>query len=304
MSIIVPCRNEDRYLQRCLESLSDQDFPRSDYEIIVVDNGSTDRSLEIAKSKSDIVIVAPNINVGAVRNRGAERAKGETIVFIDADCTVDSQWLNRAYKLSCESPNTVFGGGAALPKKATWVERYWLLEGENGLALPTELIGCSIVLSNSNFKSLQFNEELSSGEDTDLSKKLRKKNKNILITHDLDVIHFGNAKTIREFVKRQTWHAQCYKNKNLKNATDPIFITLIFYSTIIILSTLHLVKYQEISYTLLALALVTPAILTIKRYFRAKRRPKTITELPISYFLDTIYIFGRTLGLIKRNSDI
>lgn len=303
LSIIVPCRNEDRYLKYCLDSISDQDFPRSEYEIIVVDNGSTDRSLEIANSMADNVIIAKNKKVGAVRNIGAKCAQGDTIIFIDADCTIDNQWLSRAYKFSSENPTIVFGGGAALPEKANWIERYWLLEGDNGLALPTELIGCSIILSRSNFKNLQFNEQLSSGEDTRFSKELREKGINIVITHDLDVVHLGNAKTIKEFIERQSWHAQSYKKNKLKNITDPVFVTVIFFAAVSILSIVHILQYNKISNTLILLTLITPLTLTIKRYWRAKRRPNGIIELPISYFIDTLYIFGRIIGITKRNSD-
>jgi glycosyltransferase involved in cell wall biosynthesis len=93
VSIIVPCFNEEECLGECLGSLLGMNYPVSKWEIIVVDNNSTDHSAQIAKSYPVCYLFEPNPGPSAARNRGAEVAKGEILAFVDADCIVEENWL-------------------------------------------------------------------------------------------------------------------------------------------------------------------------------------------------------------------
>lgn len=93
-SVIVPFHNEEDYIQSCVESLLSQEFPPEQYELIFVDNGSTDRSREIVAKYSKITLLRENIiNVYRARNQGLRNAQGQFIAFTDADCKVSTQWL-------------------------------------------------------------------------------------------------------------------------------------------------------------------------------------------------------------------
>jgi GT2 family glycosyltransferase len=86
VSVIVPFYNKGPYIRRCLESIAAQTF--TDFEAIVVDDGSTDGGTEIAESFADTrfhLIRQPNAGPGAARNRGICEATGETLAFLDAD---------------------------------------------------------------------------------------------------------------------------------------------------------------------------------------------------------------------------
>src|SRR5690554_450862 len=96
LSIIIPCYNEEKTIRSCLESILNQSTARENYEIIVVDNGSKDNSFSIASEISDKVILAPNKKVGAVRNLGALESTASWIAFVDADCSIDHDWIERA----------------------------------------------------------------------------------------------------------------------------------------------------------------------------------------------------------------
>jgi len=90
LSFVLPCYNMEKYLARCLDSLLAQDIPKEDYEIVVVNDGSKDGTLEIARTyetqHSNIrVIDKPNGGVGSARNRGLREAKGEYLYFFDPD---------------------------------------------------------------------------------------------------------------------------------------------------------------------------------------------------------------------------
>ena len=88
VSIIIPVYNAEKYLSQCLNSLLEQTF--ADFEIICVDDGSTDNSLMILKEyeqKDDRIIVIEQKNqyAGVARNNGMKRAKGKYLLFLDAD---------------------------------------------------------------------------------------------------------------------------------------------------------------------------------------------------------------------------
>ena len=126
ISVVIPVYNEERYLGACLTSLAKLDYPDSEVEIILVDNGSTDRSLDIAGGYDVKVYECPGVTVGAVRNFGASKATGKLIVFIDSDCVVKPDWLHRGLSSLGEGVD-VAGGLYLLRERPSWIERYWIL---------------------------------------------------------------------------------------------------------------------------------------------------------------------------------
>jgi glycosyltransferase involved in cell wall biosynthesis len=98
LSIVVPVYNAEKYLNRCIDSLLNQDLDDDDYEIIIIDDGSVDNSLAIAQKylevKSNITVFSQkNLGVSVARNRGIELAKGEFLYFIDSDDYIVSNIL-------------------------------------------------------------------------------------------------------------------------------------------------------------------------------------------------------------------
>ena len=93
VSVVVASFNGARTLPACLNSLVQLNYP--DYEIILVDDGSTDNSLEIAKHFPDVRTIAHPTNQGlsVARNTGIAAARGEIIAFTDSDCRADEDWL-------------------------------------------------------------------------------------------------------------------------------------------------------------------------------------------------------------------
>lgn len=102
-SIVFPIYNVDKYLEKSVESVLKQDF--DSYELILVDDGSTDGSLRLAESyakkysKKIIVVKQKNAGAGMARNKGLMLASGKYIYFMDPDDWIDQGLLSRAYEL-------------------------------------------------------------------------------------------------------------------------------------------------------------------------------------------------------------
>ena len=115
-SIVVPVYNVENYLRGCLDSILAQTF--NDYELILIDDGSTDESPQICdeyskKDKRIHVIHKPNEGANSARNRGIFAAAGEYICLVDSDDTVQRDWLeqvNRSIVSAPEAPDLVVYG--------------------------------------------------------------------------------------------------------------------------------------------------------------------------------------------------
>lgn len=95
ISIVVPVRDEQGALQRCLAALNNQSVDRKEYEVIVVDDGSVDESGKVAALWGARVIRQNKRGAAAARNRGVREAQGEIVLFTDADCLAEKDWVER-----------------------------------------------------------------------------------------------------------------------------------------------------------------------------------------------------------------
>lgn len=109
-SVVIPARNEEGLIGACLGSLARQDYG-GPYEVIVVDNASTDRTAQIARSQGAIVVSEDNPGVCWARQRGTLRAEGEIIISTDADTTFAPGWLSRIDQMFREDPSLVAVAG-------------------------------------------------------------------------------------------------------------------------------------------------------------------------------------------------
>lgn len=85
LSVVVPALDEERRIEKCLESIIRQNVPHTSYEIIVVDGGSRDKTVEIARKYTDKVVLSDVRSIGYQQNVGAGYANGDILVFIHAD---------------------------------------------------------------------------------------------------------------------------------------------------------------------------------------------------------------------------
>jgi len=179
ISIVIPSFNEEERIERCLVSLVQQDFPREEYEIIVVDGGSKDKTREIAEKYADLVFIQTSPKVGGARNDGALRARGEIIATTDADTILPPDWLSRI-RQDFLDPEVVMLYGPVKPIEATIKNRFYLFLANSfahiGYLTGTILftLGCNSAFRAESFKKAGMYRVSDAGDDLEIAHRMRR----------------------------------------------------------------------------------------------------------------------------------
>jgi GT2 family glycosyltransferase len=114
ISVIIPTYNRPVDLKRCLDALTHEDYPRAQFEVIVVDDGSVIPMNDTVMPFQDRIAVSlirqPNSGPAAARNAGVAIARGRLLAFTDDDCAPSPQWLRELHEKSKQNPNAAIGG--------------------------------------------------------------------------------------------------------------------------------------------------------------------------------------------------
>ncbi len=183
ISIVVPAHNEENFIGATLDCLLHQDF-RGSYEIIVVDNASTDRTAEICRSKGVQVIAEPRKGVVFARQKGFLEAKASIIATTDADTEIPPNWLTWLYEGFQSCPRMVaFGGlyrlgdGSLFHRVGTriWLPLFCVLDN---VLIGGGLLGCNMAVRRNAFLACRgFNLDLKWNEDGEIARRLQKQGK-------------------------------------------------------------------------------------------------------------------------------
>lgn len=210
-SIVIPAKNEEANIVRCLDSLNVLEWDKQEYEVIVVDNGSSDRTVELARERGASVYVKPELTISGLRNFGASKAAGQVLAFLDADCAVVPRWLSAASEYLDETKGVVaFGSPVVLPETYTWVQRAWFnVRGKPGQVVEVEwLESANLFVRRSSFNAVGgFNESLVTCEDYDLTQKLKNVGR-LVSDYRVAAIHYREPSTVREFFKKEMWRGK------------------------------------------------------------------------------------------------
>ena len=115
ISVIIPALNSANTIRKTLSSIFSGEKPQKLFEVLIVDNGSTDGTLEIVKGFPARVCSCKKRGIGFARNLGTKKAKGEILCFVDSDCVVENDWLIRIFRFFEKYPETDGVGGPVLP---------------------------------------------------------------------------------------------------------------------------------------------------------------------------------------------
>ena len=150
ISVVVPAYNEEKLIGKCLDSLTHQDF-KLPYEIIVVDNNSTDRTAAIARQFNVSVVSEVCQNVVAARQKGSNVAHGKIVASVDCDATYPANWLRLVYETFVSNPKIVaVAGTPVLEKNPLWAF-WWYKAGFMCVNFLYQLTGQVIYIGAYNF---------------------------------------------------------------------------------------------------------------------------------------------------------
>ena len=210
LSIIIPVKNEARNLEACLRSIRDARSVDMAYEILVIDNGSEDETVNVAKKFAADVHIVPDVTVAALRNYGAERAQGKVLAFIDADCTLQPDWFDSVLPYIDDETVKCFGSPPGIPEQSTWVQECWYQIRKKGA--PTDppvkvdwLESMNLFVRRNTFNAVNgFDTSLETCEDYDLGVRIQKEG-DIWSDPSIKAIHHGEAHNVKRFYEKERW---------------------------------------------------------------------------------------------------
>ncbi len=208
ISIVIPVKDGGGDLARCLDGIARQRIDE-DVEVVVVDSGSSDGSVALARSRGAVVreIPAHRFSHGASRNLGASIAKGDVLVFISQDAyPVDERWLERLVKPLHEEPNVAGVYGRQLPHAGARPPEVYFLDFLYGptrrrqqaadvgsLNMQTTLFSnVNSAMSRAIWERFPFVEDIVMSEDQDFSRRVLLAGMQIAYEPDAAVRHSHN----------------------------------------------------------------------------------------------------------------
>lgn len=223
ISIIIRTKNEERWINRCISQILNQKISKT-YEIILVDSGSTDKTIEKAKKFDVSIINIDKYTPGFSINQGVERAKGNLIVLISAHAIpYGCNWLSNLIKPIYEEENVVATYGRQIP--AEWSDPNDIRDLSITFGLEDKLQKKDTFFHNANsaflkstWKTFKFDEFATNIEDRLWAEELIRNNLHIkyvansIIYHWHGIHHYGNFKRAKSTAKVVLESTSIFKN--------------------------------------------------------------------------------------------
>jgi cellulose synthase/poly-beta-1,6-N-acetylglucosamine synthase-like glycosyltransferase len=220
VTVVIPCRNEDRFIAKCLDSVLANDYPKDQLETLVVDGMSEDYTREIVRKYEDLypfvkVVENPKKIIPAAMNIGIRTARGDIIVKIDAHSTYASDYISKCVKFLTEYDADNVGGvlvtepneNTPVAKAIALVLAHSFGSGNSHFRVgsreprwsDTAAFGC---YRRDVFKRVGFyNEDLVRSSDMDLNTRLRRAGGKILLVPEIVAYYYPRSRLGDFFVR-------------------------------------------------------------------------------------------------------
>ena len=189
VSVVVCTYNRKNFLKDCLDSILEMDFPKTQYEILIVDGGSNDGTDAMCRELPGVrFVVEGRFGLAHARNRGADLAKGNIVAYTDDDCIVDKNWLKNLVRGFMQSTNVAAVGGPVfsmhpeiIPKKICVKAALGLFDEGSKMKFTRGIITSNAAFRKEIFQKIRFDESLGAsrrgklvlcGEDVDFCNSL------------------------------------------------------------------------------------------------------------------------------------
>ena len=310
VSIIIPVYNAEKTIAACLQAVLHQDYENV-LEVIAVDDGSTDRTPQIAKSFHQVRRFSQkNSGPAAARNRGIEESRGELIAFTDADCLPRADWISRLVKN--------VGG----PKVAVVAGSYGIVNVESSLAVSIHreihfrhhrlMPKFSKSFGSYNFCArrnvlvelggFDAGYRYASGEDNDLSYKVLKAGYKIYFEQDAVVDHY-HPEHVWRYLKGQFrhgfWRAKMYRDHpDMAKGDDYTFWKDMAEVPLSIISAMFFLGFLGHFIWLTFAGYAAFCVLFFIEFFYAFRVMEDLAYVPFWGSVTTLRAYFRTFGFL------
>jgi glycosyltransferase involved in cell wall biosynthesis len=223
ITLVVPVKNDAARLKTCLDSIA-RTAGSAAPEVVVADNGSTDRSPAVAAEAGARVLSVPNVPVGELRNIAARTATGSVLAFVDADHELEPGWFEAAAESFEDSGVGAAGALYLSPRDGTWVQRmYGALRGRTTGRSETGWLGSGNMLVRRDiFERLAgFDTRLEACEDVDLCRRIRAGGWKIIGDERFRSVHHGDPKTLRALFRAELWRGRDNLRVSFRSPFDP-----------------------------------------------------------------------------------
>ncbi|MBI5194986.1 MAG: glycosyltransferase [Nitrospirae bacterium] len=258
-SVIIPAYNAEGTIRKCLDALEKQNIPGDDYEVIVVDDGSIDKTPEIVKRFPVKYFPQPNKGPASARNRGAGEAKGEIILFTDADCVPQESWIKEMI-MPFKDPAVIAVKGAYKTNQKSLTARFAQAEFEERFEMLKKADSIDMVDTYSaafrkpaflSFGGFDPSFPVANNEDTELSYKMSRAGCKMVFNPAAIVFHLKHPDTIKKYARLKFWRGywriivyKRYPDKMFKDSYTPQTLKLQIFSLLLLLTSLPLIWLQ------------------------------------------------------------
>ncbi len=208
VAVVVPVFNERRYITRTLEHLLAQDYPRERYEVIVIDNGSTDGTLDAIQQFPVRLLHEEVKSSYAARNKGIRESSSEYVAMIDSDCAAEPGWLTSLIEADRYRGAGVVGGRVELsdPEKPTlgsflFRTRYSGAARRHGIEKKGTAPTCNLLVRRCVFDKIGLFEPTISGGDFSFTFSASQNGHRTIFAEDALAWHPSDMET-RAFTRR------------------------------------------------------------------------------------------------------
>ena len=314
ISVIIPVYNGEGIIGRCLESLMMQ--AKKPDEIILVDDGSSDRTKDVVRKYRDVILLEQmHKGPAAARNFGAKKSKGDILLFTDADCTLHENWVSEMAKPFGDKAIAGVQGRYSTTQKSV-MARFVQLEIEDRYDRMKRFKNIDFIGSYSAgykkdifIRSGGFDETfpVASGEDPELSFKLAKAGHK-MVFNDKAIVYHNHVSSLGPYLKqkfsRAYWRVLLYKKhpdkmKSESYTPQTLKIQIAFLYLSLLLAMLYfLIPPAAYLSLLFAILLIFSAIPLSLKNFRKDKIVGILTPF-ISILRTAVFSIGLVYGAIK-----
>jgi glycosyltransferase involved in cell wall biosynthesis len=304
ISVIIPAYNEERLIGECMDSIWDSDFPKGKIEIIVIDDGSTDKTVQIAEEKGARVLKQNHKGAGAARNLGVSKAKGGIIISMDADQLLHKNFLKeiervfKDKKIGGITPKEIAISKDDFISKSILVSTEWVRVDEKEMVSGDEHLGDVVRALRKNLFIEAKGMDTSLGfYDDAIASRIRDMGYRTINFPEAVLYHYCPL-TLKSVASQAVWIGRSYidylRSKGGSWMWKNVFVTLYGFSMLLAPLLAFMGWWLPIAY---AAPFLLYELKKMWSVYTKRKKTAYVLTIPI---MDVIKSFFRTLGMVTK----